>query len=273
MRPARAVPAVAVAFALAAALAAPAGAADPVLIPVLPDLVQATPTAISITTVVRPGRRTLQRLAFTSAVENDGRGDLIVVGRRASRRVSRMTADQLVERVDAADRPAADLHVRDVGHLHYVRLRDHAHWHLIGLERYELRSAATGRLAARDRKSGFCIGNRYSFRSPIAPLSARAGDFDPNCGKSRPGLLGVTEGISPGWADDYKANLEGQFVDITSVPAGRYVLVNRSDVEHRLHQVRRDNDAASVLLALTRPRGAAARVRVLRTCPGRPACG
>jgi hypothetical protein len=236
----------------------------------LPDLDQAPPTQLSIVSV-RRGGRILRRLAFASAVENRGSGDLILSGHRPSRRATRMTADQLIERVDEAGRPVADERVNEVGRLRYVRLPDHSHWHLIGFERYELRSIVTGRLAARDRKSGFCVGNRYAVVAGV-PRSDRSGQFDENCGKSRPGLLRMIEGLSPGWADDYKPNLEGQFLDITSVPAGRYFLVHRTNVDGRLRESRRGNDAASVLLSLRRPRGAPPQVKVLRTCPETPTC-
>jgi Lysyl oxidase len=236
----------------------------------LPDLDQAPPSRLSIVTV-RRGGRTLRRLAFASAVENRGQGDLILSGHRPSTRATRITADQLVERVDQASRPVADQRVNGVGRLRYVRLRDHSHWHLIGFERYELRSVVTGRLAARDRKSGFCVGNRYAVIAG-ARRTDRSGQFDENCGKSRPGLRRVIEGLSPGWADDYKPNLEGQFLDVTSVPAGRFFLVHRTNVDGRLRESRRGNDAASVLLSLRRPRGAPPQVEVLRTCPDAPAC-
>jgi Lysyl oxidase len=249
------------------AAAGPAPAASSLL----PDLDQAAPTSLSVVTA-RRGSKVLYRLAFTSAVENRGRGDLIIVGHRASRKLTRMTADQLVERVDSADRPVADSRVRGVGRLRFVHLVDHAHWHLIGIERYELRSAVTGRLAARDRKSGFCIGNRYTVIAGATPTQ-RAGSFDANCGKSRPDLLKVTEGLSPGWADDYKANLEGQFVDITSVKAGRYLLLNRANVDGAVREMRRGNNASSALISLRRPKGSAPQVTVLHVCPDSPTCG
>jgi hypothetical protein len=236
----------------------------------LPDLDQAAPSQLSIVTV-RRGGRILRRLAFASAVENRGEGDLILTGHRPSRRVPRMSVDQLVERVDESGKPVADQRVAEVGRLRYVRLRDHSHWHLIGFERYELRSVATGVRVARDRKSGFCVGNRYPVVAG-AGLSNRSGQFDENCGKSRPGLLRVIEGLSPGWADDYKPNLEGQFLDVTSVPAGRYLLVHRTNVDGRLRESSRGNDAASVLLSLRRPRGVPPVVKVLRTCPDTPTC-
>jgi len=79
-------------------------------------------------------------------------------------------------------------------------------------------------------------------------------------------------GPEPGLADDYKPKLEGQFLDVSSVPAGRYLLVHRTNVDGRLRESRRGNDAASVLLSLRRPRGAPPDVRVLRTCPDTPTC-
>jgi hypothetical protein len=263
--------ALAASLAVAFAAASPQRAASGGTVPLLPDLDQVTPYQVGVTTVVRRGRP-LHRLVFASAVENRGEGDMILVGHRASRRVPTMTADQYVNRVSLAGRPAGQTLVRDVGRLRYVVSPDHAHWHLLGFERYELRFAKSGRLAVRDRKTGFCVGNRYRFDENAAASAVGVDSFDPNCGRTRTGLLRVVEGLSPGWADDYRPQLEGQFLELAGVHSGRYVLVHRTNVAGRLHEATRVNNAASVLLELRRRAGAAPTVRVLRRCPGTATC-
>ncbi|MGH3128904.1 MAG: hypothetical protein ACRDPX_13370, partial [Gaiellaceae bacterium] len=56
--------------------------------------------------------------------------------------------------------------------------------------------------------------------------------------------------------------------------AGRYVLVHRANPERALRELRYSNDAASVLLRVTRPGGMAAapRVSVLRRCETSERC-
>jgi hypothetical protein len=48
-----------------------------------------------------------------------------------------------------------------VGALRYVRSSDHAHWHLLPFERYELRLPGAAASALRHAKTGFCLGDRY----------------------------------------------------------------------------------------------------------------
>ena len=48
------------------------------------------------------------------------------------------------------------------GTLKYVQASDHQHWHLLGIDRYELWSGTASRRLRRDRKQGFCPGDRSS---------------------------------------------------------------------------------------------------------------
>lgn len=256
---------------VAAALAALVGAtpAASAVRPVLPDLDQVTPSRLSV--VAEGGG---WRLAFASAVENRGAGRLTVVGRRRSTAVPEMTAEQLVDlRDDASRRVTAQRRIPNVGRLRFVHSSDHRHWHLLRFMTYELRRAGDGRLVAPDRKTGFCLGDRYRFADASVAGVPGARDFDPDCGLDRPALRRVVEGISPGYGDDYRPVLEGQYVDVTRVRSGRYVLVHRVDRARRLLDADRANDAASVLLSLHRRPGRAPEVTVLRRCSRRPTCG
>ena len=84
-------------------------------------------------------------------------------------------------------------------------------------------------------------------------------------------MLGLQEGISVGYGDDYAANLEGQYLRLTGLAPGRYVLVHRVNADRRLRELDHRNNAASLLLRL-RWRGREPLVRVLRTCPARARC-
>jgi hypothetical protein len=223
----------------------------------LPDLDQALPGAISIET--RKGRRVL---VFASAVDNVGAGALVIAGSRRSRAVRTMRIRQLVTKADGST-AAHSL----PGRLQYVRSETHSHWHLLGFERYSLRRASDGRLVAPDRKTGFCLGDRYRIASapPAAPPKAV---WVRECGRGRTRLLRLRQGISPGYGDDYVPALEGQFVDLTGVPAGRYLLVHRVNADRSIRESSYANNAASVLLEL---RGRT--VRILVRCADSAACG
>lgn len=152
--------------------------------------------------------------------------------------------------------------------LRFGRARTHAHWHLEPFERYELRRAGGG-IVARSREAGFCLGDRY--RTPRAPTAAppRA-VWIGECGRGKPGLVSVREGISVGYGDDYPPFLEGQSIDVTGLAPGRYILVHRVNAGRALRESGHGNDAASVVLALDPGR---ARVRVLAHCADTATCG
>ena len=225
----------------------------------LPDLDQELPWDLEVTSTGPPTARE-HRLGFASAVSNIGDGPLIVEGRRA-RDADTMVADQLIERPGSAMAV-----VEGVGRLRYVRSQDHQHWHLLGFERYELRRVGGGTTPVTDRKTGFCLGDRYRTQGRVLPTRAPAPRYTSRCGLGATGRLRLVEGISVGYGDDYPANLEGQSLPLTGLPAGRYVLDHRVNVLRRLRETDYDNNASSLLLSL-RWRAGTPRIRVLRRCP------
>ena len=121
-----------------------------------------------------------------------------------------------------------------------------------------------------DRKTGFCLGDRYAVPKRLRS-AAPAPVYTSRCGLGDPELLGIREGISVGYGDDYKANLEGQYLPLTGLGAGRYVLVHRVNAGRRLRELDYRNNAASLLLELRWRRGQP-QVRVLKACPGTDRC-
>ena len=209
----------------------------------LPDLDQAAPLGVSL--VERHGRLLL---VFGSAVDNVGPGPLVVEGRRIG---GVMRASQVIgDRRYPLRTP-----------LRYVRSETHQHWHLVAFERYELRRS--GALVRRDRKTGFCLNDAYETRA-LYHVPRWTGE----CGRGRPGARTVREGISPGFGDDYVPEKEGQSIDVTGLPPGRYVLVHRANPGRTLRERSYANNAASVSIELRRRQ-----VRVLARCPNSASCG
>jgi len=223
----------------------------------LPDLEQEVPTGLEIT---RHARRPHWRLGFRSAVRNVGDGPLIISGRRPVPAVETMVADQVIEREGATAELASG-----AGRLRYVRARDHRHWHLLGFDRYELRRPG-GQTVVTDRKSGFCLGDRYAVTGLELPGRAPRPVHRSRCGLDHPGLLGIREGISVGYGDDYAANLEGQWLPLDHLRTGRYLLVHRVNSDRRLRERSQENNAAAVLFRL-RWRQGAPQATILARCP------
>jgi glucose/arabinose dehydrogenase len=231
----------------------------------LPDLDQLTPTGLAITSARHSGR-VEYRLGFGSAVSNVGDGPLVITGHRSGVDAQEMTADQLVQR-DGAPRDV----VAGVGRLRYVVSPDHRHWHLLGFDRYELRRAGRPNPTVRDRKSGFCLGDRYRVTGRSRPSAPAEPLYTSRCGLDDTNLLGIEEGISVGYGDYYKPTLEGQYLSLNGLRAGRYVLVHRVNGERRLRELDYSNNAASLLFAL-RWRHGRPEIRVLKLCPDTDRC-
>jgi hypothetical protein len=224
----------------------------------LPNLAAATPDDLSGRTS-GPLSRPRFFLGFESAAANLGDGPLIVVGQRA-RGEAEMRLRQRIERSDGAART-----IPLGATLRYVHSRDHAHWHVRGFMRYQLRSAA-GEGVTYDRKTGFCLGDRYRAAGALpdrAPI-----------GRGAPGLLTIVEGISIGWGDNYVAHLEGQELELTGLPAGRYVLVHRVNPTRDLRETDYSDNVASMAIDVSWPRGGKLppAIDVVARCPRTPIC-
>lgn len=155
----------------------------------------------------RPGTRTLLRFTFTTL--NRGPGDLVVGVPEAH-----------PERFEYAS-----CH----GHHHFKLYAAYRLWNPQDHARWEaLRQAAPHKTAeevlaenpslgyVRGHKGGICVIDvvRYQLAAPKF-------------------LACKVQGISVGWADEYAASLDGQFVDVTDLPRGTYLLEEEVN-PHRL---------------------------------------
>jgi hypothetical protein len=233
----------------------------------LPDLDQEAPSGLEI----QAGGGSRYALGFRSAVRNVGDGPLIVVGSRPDRRTKKMQADQLIKTVGGARK-----RVPNIGWIRYVASPGHSHWHYLEFDRYELQSYELrrfggGEAAVRDRKTGFCLGDRYRVRGLMLVNSPAKPVHTGYCGLWKPDLLHVREGISVGYGDDYSAFLEGQSLPLDGLLHGRYLLIHRVNEAGGLQELSQANNAASVLLALHWRKGKPD-IQVIALCPDSASC-
>ncbi len=223
----------------------------------LPDFDQRPPTDLQIA-----GGPDRWLLGFTSLVDNIGRGPAVLAGARAPGQ-KRMTGTQRVRLANGRVRT-----YDHVARLRYTNSPPHHHWHLMRFDSFELRTL-DGHVLVRDRKSGFCLADHWGAAPGVWP--GRHPHFLGDCGQYRPEATRVVMGTTPGYTDRYPAFFHGQNVDITGVAAGTYDLTHRVNAGMELHELRYDNDAASVRMRLTWRNGYP-KVRVLRRCPATASC-
>ena len=144
-------------------------------------------------------------------VDNRGPGILWIRGTRAPD-AHMMNVRQLVQLAAAATRVDPQS-----GELHYTVAPPHYHWHMLGFDHYELRSAGDYKLRVRDHKSGFCIADHYGIAIGVPHGPPR---FLGSCEQFDPKARFVEEGSSVGYTDRYPAFFHGQKLDITKCRPG-----------------------------------------------------
>ena len=234
----------------------------------LPDLEQRPPADLSVRAEQR-GNRPHFLLGFDSATDNLGDGPMMLVARRRSSSASTMAVTQRVRLGSGAFR-----YFPKVGVLRYVYSSTHSHWHVMDFQRYELRRLTDHRLLVRDRKSGFCLADHWAHAPGVQPNEPPRPVFNEYCKRGNPHAMSVLQGTSVGYTDRYPSHFHGQNLDVTRIPAGNYVLVNRANPEALMRELRYENNAASLRIRLTWPHGTRRMpsVRVLAACPDSDRC-
>jgi hypothetical protein len=116
----------------------------------------------------------------------------------------------------------------------------HDHWHFDEFARYELR-AADDTVAATGHKQAFCMLDTISWAWPNA----------------LPTFTCANQGISRGFSDFYEAGMPCQWIDVSGVPSGDYILrvtLNQPRPDHALPMlVERDYTNNTLELPVTVP--------------------
>jgi len=138
-------------------------------------------------------------------------------------------------------------------HLHFQEYADYRLWTLAGYERWVARrdlnqpsnsgrnaqlldAAKRNRELLVGRKQGFCVID-------IAPFQFAGG---PEPGPPVYRSCSTNQGIKVGWADQYVHLLSCQFVQMTDVPEGDYVLEDHVNPEHLFPESDFTNNASAV---------------------------
>jgi hypothetical protein len=230
-----------------AARTLPAGALIPDLQTVIPQHLQ----------VVHAHQQDILR--FSNGIANTGVGALQLQPEYPIEGSSEQTQNAIQQLLNAS---GAIVYEEVVSEFEYHP--DHNHWHIDAVALFELRSGSpTGPIVGNNSlKTTFCLIDWVKLEGNSN--SKERVYFD---------CFGV-QGISPGWVDQYNQAVEGQELNITNVPPGRYYLVSTSNPEQNLIESNYTNNTAWVSFNLHRDRHDRPKITLVAhsACTGR-LCG
>jgi hypothetical protein len=116
----------------------------------------------------------------------------------------------------------------------------HQHYHFKGVGSYVLYQSDGTTVAATGHKQGFCMEDTEPYGADPGPTPATP--F--NCNN---------QGLHVGWEDIYPNDIDCQWIDITGVPGGNYILSVTVDAEGFLPESNYDNNEARVPVVIPAP--------------------
>jgi hypothetical protein len=146
----------------------------------------------------------------------------------------------------------------------------HDHWHVKDAARYKLRQLGGSGQVREGVKEGFCFYEvwPYNLTLPGAPESKHYREGNTCGGSEHEEARQVKMGLSVGWTDIYSYALPFQWIDITGLPSGTYVLRTVVDPANQFKESRQANNYTWVKIELK-----GERVKVLKEGPTPRYCG
>lgn len=221
------------------------------------ELIDFEPSDCAVLEGCVPGPGSRMVLRFTSSTPNIGAGDLIVGSPN--------------------DHPELFDFTTCHGHPHFVEYADYRLWTPSGYEQWRaLRAANPDVLPAEllkrrkkvaaelvaGRKQGFCVIDFLPYNTP-------QGEQPPppkyvSCRSN--------QGISVAYADVYHFTLDCQWIDVTDVKPGNYVLEDEVNPERLFEESNYANNASAIPVVVPARQGRATAARRDRTTPATSSC-
>jgi lysyl oxidase len=197
----------------------------------LPDLAMARPRDLRIQTLSNGTRR----LRFTGIIVNIGAGPFETWSSRKFIRAKTMAVRQRIYNTAGGRRTVAtSAIVKYAGD-------GHDHWHVQRVAGYELYAGSgDGPVLRRGAKVGFCFFDTRPYRLSLARAPGSRHYIERNCGTRASRSLKI--GLSVGWSDIYPWNFAWQWVNVTGLPAGQFLLKLIADPKASFVEKRTDNN-------------------------------
>lgn len=205
----------------------------------LPDLGMLAPKDFSIQSRPRGARW----LRFDSVIVNVGPGVFEAEGRGP--RVDD-TLDEVVQLVETAGGGRSE--VPSAATMFFAG-DGHNHWHVRDLQEFTIASTNDrAKVLRRGAKSGFCFWDNYRYGS-TAPAYYHPSTTSA-CAMRTDGT--VPMGLSVGWGDEYPSSIAFQYIDISGLPNGDYVVTLKADLAGEFMEADDENNTAWAEIRITR---------------------
>lgn len=213
----------------------------------LPDLRTVVPLHLQI---VNEHQREILR--FSNGVANTGAGDWRMRPEFPLADISE--PQKAIQEILDVDRNVVE--ERTVSEFEFHE--QHNHWHINGIALFEVRSGSPVGAVVGDNsiKTTFCLIDWYKLE-----------DNSPTKERTYFECSGAYQGISPGWVDQYHQATDGQQLDITGVPPGRYYLVSTANPDGVFIESNASNNTAWAGFDLTRDSKGNPKITIIEYSP------
>jgi len=167
-------------------------------------------------------------LRFTATFPNHGPGDLIIGA--------------------PSDHPELFEFSPCHGHYHFKHYADYRLWTVDGYNEWKaLRDSMPADVLSQDLlDANPDLAAKMVRGAKRAFCNIDVRKFDPAAGPAKYLDCFTNQGISVGWADEYGSQLDGQWIDITKVPNGNYMLEVEANASHILTEGNYANNSTAV---------------------------
>lgn len=211
------------------------GSASLAATPLYPNLKTLTPHDLSFSQETISGS-THNLLRFSNSVGNVGEGRLELAAKTVTTTSGKKT--RVNQRIYDSAGGYTSRYVGDMvfheqhDHFHFENFARYELWTRSGYDNWVASNRAQGQAIKRGTKTTFCVMDTDL-------IQGSSSKWYTTC---TPDL----QGLSVGWADTYKSNLWGQWIDLgtSPLPDGQYVLRSVADPNNRLYESAKRGDSS-----------------------------
>lgn len=198
----------------------------------LPDLKLSPPEQLYIEST-KDGRF----IRFNTTFINQGKGPLEVVG-QFNQESQKTRARQKIYKIDGT------IQEEELGE--FIFHPGHEHWHIEKYALFELwgikENGDPDKLIATTEKMSFCLWDEKSYDLTLENASQI---------QRYTGCNNETQGVSVGWSDTYEATIEGQVLDIRSLPDGHYLVRSIINPDKKIQESEYSNNEVKLPIKIS----------------------